>query len=224
MDQFKRTPLADVLISQLSGRHEEIPEIYKAWLGIYAILLKIKPLASAVAMYEIVDSGEVIIPEHVSLYLSILEDSAEARLASEIAELFDAPEMKGRKNCSLKLLKRCCEENKEFFPCGAGDDLVERMNSLITEYKQSSIYLARNKQLAHHDLSQIFGDNPIVIELKKAFATVDRLYSIVVEVGVRLFPENRETFETMANYSDYSERFRKAIIALSKCEPEEVPS
>lgn len=217
-NEFNRMSFTEFVSALFSTRSGEIEEIYKAWFGVFTLLQKIREYASAVSMYSVVAMGAVTFPEHINSYLSLLEDAAENRLTSEIAELFDPAEMKGDKNCSIKLLKNCCERNEVFFQDGANDELVKRMNDLISDYNQSSIIRARNKQLSHHDFEQIFGNEPIEVSISEEYEIVERLTDIVIEIGKRLFPEGEPVYTSM---NDSSESYLKAIVAISKCKPED---
>lgn len=213
-NSFRKMSFCELIISLNSARFTEIEEIYKIWFGMYVLLYKIRDLASAVNVYSVVASRAIVIPKNIAGYLSILEESTENRLTSEIAELFDSAEMRGNKNCSIKRLKKSCEENEVFFPDGETDLLVKQMNDLISEYECSPIPRARNKQLSHHDFEQMFGNEAIEVSIPSLLEITEKLTGIITEIGKRLFPEGEPVF---ASIKDPSESYLNAIIAISKC-------
>ena len=97
-----------------------------------------------------------------NIFLTTISEALWRELLTEIARMFDLSSHKGDENCSFLRLREECLESS-FFPCGEEDTLIKMIDSLISLYKALPIRNARNKQLGHHDIKQIFKGQPINI-------------------------------------------------------------
>lgn len=90
-------------------------------------------------------------------------------LISEMARIFDKAKTGSNDNCTLLRLKELCLEKQysSLFPLGEKDILIQELDKVFEYYKQSAIGKSRNKQMAHHDMKQIFEGECIKISFEQ---------------------------------------------------------
>jgi len=144
-----------------------------------------------------------------NVFLTTIGDALWRELLTGIAKMFDPPNgHKGDENCSFLRLREECMRSG-LFPCGKDDELIKMIDSLINFYNALPIRNARNKQLGHHDVKQIFKGEVINV-------SVDEVERIVIIMSYTLEAVyNRISFEEVS-LSDYEAIKKKQEIALTQ--------
>lgn len=102
-------------------------------------------------------------------------------LLMELAKLFDPSKEGNNKNCSLLRLKEMCLDKKyaSLFPGGENHLFVCAIDIIYEQYASLLIKKSRNKQLSHHDLKQLFEEQPIEISFKNTEELVLKISSLL---------------------------------------------
>ena len=151
------------------------------------------------------------IPEdkkETNVFLTTVSDALWRELLTEIAKMFDSSSYRGDENCSFRRLREECL-GSNLFPCGEEDTLIKMIDSLISFYNALPIRNARNKQLGHHDMEQIFKGEVISVSTDE----VERLVILMSYILELVY--DRICFAEVS-LSDYEAIKKKQIIDLSR--------
>ena len=160
---------------------------------------------AAIRAYESVPETQ----RETNVFWATIGDALWQELLTGIAKMFDPPNgYKGDENCSFLRLRKECLDSR-FFPCREEDPLIKMIDSLICFYNDLPIRNARNKQLGHHDMKQIFEGEAISV-------VTDEVERIVIMMSYTLeMVYNRICFAEVS-LSDYEAIKKKQIIDLSR--------
>ena len=120
-----------------------------------------------------------------NVFLKRAYESIWLELLSETARIFDKAYTGNNENCTFLRLRALCikEQYSSLFPSGENDSLVRSLDEVLDLYSQLPIGKSRNKQLAHHDMKQIFEGECIAISLDQ----VEKLISTATEVLSKIY-------------------------------------
>lgn len=179
-------------------------------LGIKVFVHEISEYLSAVkAVGEIQkDIGKEEWTENI--YLVLAEDAIWRQLISSITKVFDNDKTGKYYNCSLKLLKELCLEEKKqrIFPKGKDDSLMRAIDSLYDKYNSIVSLHVRNKKVAHHDLNSLFSSSVPYILFSDVEDLVNETIDLISKIGERLWVVPLEFPPVL------SENYKEAILKL----------
>ena len=100
-------------------------------------------------------------------FLKRAHDAIWRELLSEIARVFDKSKTCGDENCTFSWLQEICLEEPylKLFPDAEKDSVLQSLDEICKYYNKHPIKIARNKQLSHHDVKQLFEGECIEISL-----------------------------------------------------------
>ena len=124
-----------------------------------------------------------------NIFLKRSGDAIWRELLSEIARVFDRSKTRNDENCTFLRLKEVClkEQYLSLFPNGEQDDLIQALDSICEHYKTLPIKTARNKQLSHHDMNQLFDGDEIKISLDKLENFIEDTTKVFEKIYTRFY-------------------------------------
>lgn len=150
-------------------------------IALTAFITEIRNQSAAIRAYDNVFQDKI----SNNTFLQRAYDSIWRELISEIALIFDNAGKKPNENCTLLRLKNLClnEQYILLFPDGEKDELIQALDSVFDLYNQLPIKKARNKQLSHHDLKQLFAGEPIELSVE----SVENLIANTTDVFSKIY-------------------------------------
>ncbi|MEN6471473.1 MAG: hypothetical protein ABFC62_08400 [Clostridiaceae bacterium] len=159
------------------------------WIGLKVFVHEMgKYLAAVKAVGEIQQGiGKKILIENE--YLVLAEEAIWRQLVLNITKFFDTEKTGKYYNCSLKMLKTLCLEEKNLnkFPKGQDDPLIRAIDTMYDKYNSTITLYVRNKKVAHHDLNDLFSPSIPYILFSDIEELVNESTDLVYKIGIKLW-------------------------------------
>lgn len=192
----------------------DLSELYNApivWLGVTCFVNEISKYTAAVhAINEIKeDAAKEAWPNNE--YLELADEAIWRQLISNITKVFDNDNTCRHDNCSLKMLKNLCIEDKDKFPDGEMDLLLQALEVLYKNFDSTISVEIRNKNVAHHDLIDLFTGEIKYINFSDVESLVEETIDLISKIGEKLFLPF-----VFPPIPSLTEKFKTALLELIK--------
>ena len=160
-----------------------------AWFGLKVFAHEIGNYLAAVKAVGVIQKGTGKEIWTENKYLVLSEQAIWRQLVLDITKLFDTEKTGKYDNCSLKMIKALCLEEKYLylFPKGQDDPLIQAIDKMYDKYISTTTLHVRNKKIAHHDLNEIFLSNIPCLLFSDIEELANETIQLIYKIGIRLW-------------------------------------